>query len=413
MSIDRKKLREAVDAKNTEAKQAWAAFTAKRDEAKAALTAEELTKEDSPAFQELHELNQKYGTLADEAKRLENRYFQLLEMEDGPASDPESKTNEQAAAGTYGDRFVQSSEYKRLIESGQLFSGSGVKTIPVLVSEFAEVKAAITSAGLPIQPDVRAPVNPVSGNRPALSRVVVSETGSNMVEYVQETSYTNAAAEVAEGAVKPEAGLTFSLVQAAVQVIAHWNAITKQAAADSPQLRSYIDNRMTDGVLDRLEEELLVGDGVAPNLRGILNTSGILTQAKGTDTSVDAILKAITKVRLGNIEPNAVLLHPNDWQEIRLMKDGTSGQYLFGPPSQAGDSTLWGLPMDSSANLTEGTGLVGDFRQAEVWIREGVRVSLSDSHADFFIRNQLVLLAEMRAAFGVLRPAAFASITGI
>ena len=35
---------------------------------------------------------------------------------------------------------------------------------------------------------------------------------------------------------------------------------------------------------------------------------------------------------------------------------------------------------------------------------------LSDSHEDYFVRNLVAVLAEMRAAFGVIRPKAFVSI---
>jgi hypothetical protein len=40
----------------------------------------------------------------------------------------------------------------------------------------------------------------------------------------------------------------------------------------------------------------------------------------------------------------------------------------------------------------------------------GANILVSDSHSDFFIRNLVAILAEMRAAFGVLRPAAFVEI---
>jgi hypothetical protein len=35
---------------------------------------------------------------------------------------------------------------------------------------------------------------------------------------------------------------------------------------------------------------------------------------------------------------------------------------------------------------------------------------VSDSHSDFFIRNMVAILAEMRAAFAVLQPNAFVEI---
>jgi HK97 family phage major capsid protein len=154
------------------------------------------------------------------------------------------------------------------------------------------------------------------------------------------------------------------------------------------------------------------GDGTGQNLTGILNTSGISTQARGTDTDVDAIHKAITLIRLQYVEPNAVALHPNNWETIRLAKDST-GQYYYGPPAISGTNSVWGLNVVTGAQFPANSAIVGDFRQAILWLREGIQVLASDSHSDFFVKNLIAVLAELRAAFGVVRPAAFAQVTGL
>jgi HK97 family phage major capsid protein len=160
------------------------------------------------------------------------------------------------------------------------------------------------------------------------------------------------------------------------------------------------------------------GAGTGEDLTGILNTSNILSQAQGTDSTADAIHKAITQIRLGFIEPNGVALHPNDWQLLRLSRDGGgsvagTGAYLYGPPSTAGAEQIWGLPVAVTAAVPDDTGLVGDFTQAVLWLREGMQVLASDSHESFFVKNLVALLAELRAAFGVLVPAAFCKVTSI
>jgi HK97 family phage major capsid protein len=53
---------------------------------------------------------------------------------------------------------------------------------------------------------------------------------------------------------------------------------------------------------------------------------------------------------------------------------------------------------------------VGDFRKCVLWEREGASIQVSDSHANFFIRNMVAILAEMRAAFGILQPNALVEI---
>ena len=142
------------------------------------------------------------------------------------------------------------------------------------------------------------------------------------------------------------------------------------------------------------------------------------TQALGADSVIDAIFKARTKVRVtGKARPTAIVLHPNDWEAVRLAREnsatGTLGGYLMGPPSLTGATTLWGLPVVESEAITENTGLVGDFSMgASLFDREQavVRVGLIDQQ---FIRNMQTILAELRAAFVCWRPSAFTKITGI
>lgn len=239
-------------------------------------------------------------------------------------------------------------------------------------------------------------------------------TNSNSIQYYEQTTRTNAAVEVAEGSVKPEAAIDFTLRTDPVETIAVWLPVTKQALEDVPFLESMIREELRFMVEQREELQLLVGNGTTPNISGILDRSGIQTQAKGADSTPDAIFKAITLVRnTGFAEPTAIVLHPNDWQGIRLLTT-TDGIYIWGPPSQAGADTIWGLPVRVTSNLTENTGLVGAFRPyAKRVRRSAVEVTLSTEHDTYFIYNKVAILAEERLALQVTRPAAFATVTGI
>ena len=44
-------------------------------------------------------------------------------------------------------------------------------------------------------------------------------------------------------------------------------------------------------------------------------------------------------------------------------------------------------------------------------MRQGMEVAVSDSHSDFFTKNQLAIRATMRVGFPVYREAAFHKIT--
>lgn len=238
-----------------------------------------------------------------------------------------------------------------------------------------------------------------------------------IAEYYEETTVTNNAATVAEGNSKPESALAWTLRTDTARKIATWIPATKESLDDVSWLESQIRGRLAYMVRRKEEDQLLNGDGNAPNVLGLLNRSGLQTQAKGADPTPDTVYKAMQKVRGANgsgfAEPTAFIVHPNDWTDIKLLRTA-DGMYIWGNPSDEGPDRIWSMPIRQTTAITEGTGLVGAFRPyAEVMRREGITITLSTEHSTYFIENKVALLAEERLALAVYRPSAFCSLTGI
>jgi HK97 family phage major capsid protein len=242
-------------------------------------------------------------------------------------------------------------------------------------------------------------------------------TDSPLIVYMVETTFTNAAAAVSEGAAKPESALVFSQVQEAVTKLAHWLPVTEEMLEDVSQIRDYIDARLIVG-LDLVEEDqLLNGNGTAPNLKGLLARTGVQTLAVGAapDTAIDAIYRAITQVYTSSwVMPTGIVMNPANWSKIATVKD-TLGRYLgSGPWAPSQTPTLWGLPIAVTPAIVAGTCLIGAFgSQAQVFARGGTRVEASNSHQDFFIKNLVAIRAERRLALAVYRPSSFITVTAL
>ena len=263
--------------------------------------------------------------------------------------------------------------------------------------------------------------------------ISVRRTGSDTVEYVEQTSHTNAAAVVPEatssaaptlpaldgnalaagatlvnnpnGGYKPEGSWAFTRRTAVVKTIAEWVPATKRALADVNQLEGLINDELRADVAEAEEGQILAGDGSGENFTGIRNWSGIQTQTFSTDI-FETARKAITKARVvGRVNPNAIVISPATAEIIDLAKD-LNGQYRYGGPQAMGARTLWGVPTVVSETQPDTDILVGDFSKAVLWDREDTTVTISDSHADFFIRNMVAILAEERCAFALTRPKA-------
>lgn len=336
-----------------------------------------------------------------------------------------------AALSTLGQTFTESDSYKdflgRYAVNGQIPSSTkGIQSSPMQMAGFKTLLtgASATSAGAAVRNDLYAPVTDLIGERELTLRDLVTpgNTESDTVEFVRVTGKTNAAAPVAEATAtggasgtKPESGLTLEMVSTTVKTIAHWIPITKRSAADAGQVRTMVDNFLRYGLAEEEEDQLLNGDGTGESLAGILQTAGILTVGSvGTD--LDAIVDAVRTVRVtGRRRPTGMVIHPNDWYSTGfvLAKDSAGNYLIADPANDPAARPLWGLKVVVSEAMTENTVLVGDFRWAVLWDREQAAISVSDSHADFFIRNMLAILAEERLAFGVLDPQAFCTVTAV
>jgi HK97 family phage major capsid protein len=240
------------------------------------------------------------------------------------------------------------------------------------------------------------------------------------LEYMRDTSGPqstwNAAAVVAEGGDKPKSGpFTFDLISTSLKTVAHWVPITRQAADDNSQLMGYINGRLTYGLEYKLDREILTGNGTT-QMQGILTTSGIGSYqppSGNTDSKLITIRKAKTQGELALYPPDALVLNPLDWQDIELDTDA-NGQFrvITSVTDSGAPMRIWGLTVVTSVAMTAGTALLGGYRMgATLWERQGVTILMTDSHADYFTANTLVILAERRANVAVHTPAAFVKIT--
>jgi len=202
-----------------------------------------------------------------------------------------------------------------------------------------------------------------------------------------------------------------------VEKIAHWLPVTEELLDDAPALRAYIDSRLRAGVLLTEDDQLLNGDGVSPNLLGLMNRTGLAAAvARGTDTNADAIAKQLGAIAAAtNLVPTGIIMHPTNWLSTLLGKDST-GQYIGGAQGPFGVAqvpSLWGRPVAVTNTIALGTALVVCQIAAMVLRRSPLTVAATNSHQDFFVKNLIAIRAEQRETLAVMIPAAFGKVTGL
>jgi HK97 family phage major capsid protein len=311
---------------------------------------------------------------------------------------------------SFGQRFVETKQYT------EAFRKEGVIGVPATLD--MSLKALFqTSTGF-------APENERSGLLVEKADLSLAElldlipvfplTAGNAFVYMEETVRVHAAAETAEGAAYPESEFSYEEKTNPARKIGDHIPATDEQLEDEGGVASLLDQRLRYGLKKRLARQIVLGDGVAPNLRGILNTAGLQTQAKAGDTVMAAAFKALTKVRFtGDAEPNAYVFHPNDWQDIVLATESGTGAFIWGHPAMVPLTRLWGLRVAVSTGLIENSGLVGDFINfSRLDEKRGVEVQVGYI-GDQFKEGKKTLRADVRVAFTATRPAAFCTITGI
>lgn len=341
-------------------------------------------------------------------------------------------TNGRRRIATMGERFVQSESWQTYLSSIRPKDGHvGEKTrvnSPQIFLNALIVEGDPESGGAFLVPQQTGIVVPLPMRQlTLLDLVTFGQTSTETVEYVRITELTNNATGVAESTstedpvvmdaasgVKPESEMKFLRVQANVQNIAHWIPATKRALSDASQLRTMIDNFLRAGVREELERQAIEGTGTGEEIEGF-STVNTLHQAysatldgDGLDPVFETTRKALTKIQLARgITPTAFVFHPQDWEAVDLAR------MVKNPQNEAttgGIRQLHGYPVALSEVVTQGQAWVGDFRQYVIWDREQTSITVSDSHANFFIRNLVAILAEMRAAGGLLRTDAICDI---
>lgn len=238
-------------------------------------------------------------------------------------------------------------------------------------------------------------------------------TSQAAVVYMEETTLTLNAAEKAEGAAYAESAFALTERSVTVEKITTSVPVTDEQLDDVPQVQGYLDRKLRYDLLQRLDSRILVGTGVTPLLLGINNKSSVQTQAKGADPVPDAIHKGIVLVRVtGRAEPNVVVMHPNDWQDVVLLRDA-NGNYIWGNPSGTVTARIWGLPVVETTAQTENTAVVGDFANfAELVTRKGIEVQVGYVNDDF-TKGRKCVRADMRVAVIWYRASGFCLVSGL
>jgi HK97 family phage major capsid protein len=305
---------------------------------------------------------------------------------------------------TVGERYVESEEWKEFAVRGRTAKSTAKPfSVKTITSDLGSAGGGVIPEYLPT------PVIPPFQPLTVRDLLDVGTTESNLIEWLKELVFTNAAEVVTEGAIKAQSNITYERLNIPVVTIAHWFRASKQILSDFKQLATLINNRARFGLKQEEENEILFGDGTGEHLFGLVPQATVYAYHGPTtnDTQIDVIRHAMLQVQLAFYPTTGIVMSPTDWHNLTLTKD-TLHRYLYANPGATTPAMLWGVPVVECFNFLPGDFMVGAFKlAATLFDREQAQILVSTEDQDNVIRNLVTILSEERLALAVTRPQAF------
>ena len=390
---------------------------------------------DAQKLEEWGNRNEKMSELVSkikEAKKFEAEKADMeAELEKGKAVEPKAIHSEKVdEPTTLGDELLNSKAYQSFMKDGQKNITSELKFNPRV-----ELKTTLTETGYPPAVTRSDLVVPTATRDPqtVLDLIDTITTDTFQYKYLEESTFTNNSSATAEGSALGENALAFTEKTENIRKIGAFLPVTEELLADVSAVQGYLDSRLRTMVNLAVSDQIMAGSGVAPNLTGILNVTGINTFAYGGYSGglkrIGQIYEAITEIQKDSfLTPDAIIMHPSDWYQVVTEVADTSGtsgagftqtQPLFIGAGQFGGAvgqSLWGLPVVLDTTRPAGTAVVGVFgggQAIHIVARQGMEIAMSYSHDANFTKDIIVMKATVRLGLPVYRPTAFCTITGL
>ena len=236
--------------------------------------------------------------------------------------------------------------------------------------------------------------------RPFLLDIMnIGSTVKSIIQWAEMVNIDGAAVSVAEGAPKPQIDFDIQEASAKVEKVAAFIKISTEMLDDIDYIQAEINHELIERIKLKVDELLLTGNGITPNIKGILEYSQPFAASTFALTIEGANIFDVIRVAINQVEANGfvvnyVVMNPTDVASMDLAKDG-EGRYLMPPFIASGMNSVKGVPIIANIGMPQGTFLVGDFTKANVRIRKDAAISVGYVNDDF-TRNLVTILAEMR-----------------
>lgn len=297
---------------------------------------------------------------------------------------------------------------------------AGGKTTPTIRASLSE--GTDTSGGYAVPSWVLAPI--IRGLTPAsamlaagASMVVIDKPGDSFIIPAVDTIPTPAWR--LEAGNVTIAGPTFRAVTIVPRDLSFIFKVSRELLQDAPGMDLALNQVISQAFAKEIDRAGLIGSGGAPEIRGVLNTTGVLTYDMGTDGAALAdyspVIKAARLIADENAPaPTALITSNREAETIDLFHD-TTNQPLRRPPAleQMNFIATSQIPLDDThgAASDASTMFLGNWGFATFYMREQLSVMrLSELYAG---TGEIGFACHARLDLALAYPTAFCAIKGV
>jgi len=236
-------------------------------------------------------------------------------------------------------------------------------------------------------------------------------TTSDTIRYIQESNYSDGAGFRNTGSTMGETTFDLEAKDAQVRNISTYVRLTNEMLDDVPGLTSYLSARLPKKIRVKEDDALLYGVDTPFTFTGITESASAYSDALA-DSNVnryDVLISAVAQVRDGEYMANAIMVHPDDYYNLLLIKDAY-GAYQMPDQFRFGSEVprIAGVPLVANTAVSTGDFLVGDFALgAQLFDRQQSSIRFFEQDQDNAIRGVITVVANERIALPIYRPTAF------
>ncbi|MGE7777374.1 phage major capsid protein [Chitinophaga sp. NPDC101104] len=215
-----------------------------------------------------------------------------------------------------------------------------------------------------------------------------------------------------EGNTKSQFDLRLEEDSVKIETIAGWVGVTRKAMNNIPGFVSFLQSRLPEKLRRAEDRQLLWGNGVSPNIKGILSAGNFTAATTTADILIEQLIDSAAQAEDDlEVDIDAFLLRPKEYYNFFKNKATGSGEYDLPKNVTFVDGILYisGIPVFASTAMNKDFAgaeankfIAGNWQQgAQLLIQEDMRIEISEHDVDNFRKNKYTVRIEETVAFPV------------